>query len=251
MSTTAAPKPKRRTRERVLALSLKLFNDFGEPNVTTTTISAAMEISPGNLYYHFRNKDEIVNDIFAVFEREMDELLVAGARRSVTIEDMWLFLHVLFETIWKYRFLYRDLSDLLSRNRLLEVEFKRILDQKVKTTEAMFRSLASTGALAPGDHNLEALATNMMVVATYWLSFAYVRNPRNFVESEVSAEGAYQVMSLLAPYLRGESRALFVKLADAYKAVPLPQNTGKIASTPISRGGRDGKNKVDPVSAPG
>jgi AcrR family transcriptional regulator len=120
-------KPKRRTRERIVETSLRLFNDFGEPNVTTTVIADEMNISPGNLYYHFHNKDEIIEAIFRVFERQIDETLAAPTRRSANVEDIWLFLHLLFEKIWAYRFFYRDLSDLLTRNRLLEVHFQRIL----------------------------------------------------------------------------------------------------------------------------
>jgi AcrR family transcriptional regulator len=73
-------KPKRRTRERIIETSLRLFNDFGEPNVTTTVIADEMNISPGNLYYHFHNKDEIIESIFAVFEREIEDTLAAPTR---------------------------------------------------------------------------------------------------------------------------------------------------------------------------
>jgi AcrR family transcriptional regulator len=209
-------KPKRRTRERILETSLRLFNDFGEPNVTTTVIADELDISPGNLYYHFRSKDEIVNTIFGAFEREIDGVLAAPAARQANVEDIWLFLHVLFEAIWKYRFLYRDLNDLLSRNRLLEIHFKRLLEQKVRTATALCEGLAAGGELAARDTEVAALATNMVVVTTYWLSYEYVRNPRNMQEAQMIARGAYQVMALVAPFLADRSRTLFERLAAAY-----------------------------------
>lgn len=216
-------KPPRRTRERILNLSLKLFNEFGEPNVTTTVISEEMSISPGNLYYHFRNKDDIVNSIFSQFEQELDKMLVAppGGRRA-NIEDAWLFLHLLFELIWRYRFLYFDLNDLLSRNRTLEIHFKRILEHKVSIARRLCKGLERAGELRATLPEIDALATNMVVVATYWLSYEYVRNPRNLCDEQVVSaalsRGVYQVLSLAAPCLQGDARQLFEKLAHEYLA---------------------------------
>jgi AcrR family transcriptional regulator len=209
-------KPKRRTRERILETSLKLFNDFGEPNVTTTVIADELDISPGNLYYHFRSKDEIVNTIFGTFEREIDGVLAAPAARQANVEDMWLFLHVLFEAIWKHRFLYRDLNDLLSRNRLLEVHFKRLLERKVEVATALCEGLVAAGEMTAPKSEIPALATNMVVVATYWLSYEYVRNPRSQQPEASLARGAYQVVALAAPFLAPRARALFDRLGAAY-----------------------------------
>jgi AcrR family transcriptional regulator len=213
-------KPPRRTRERILDLSLRLFNDFGEPNVNTTLIAEEMNISPGNLYYHFKNKDDIINCIFQQFEREIDKLLTLPAERSPNVEDAWLFLHVLFELIWKYRFFYRDLNNLLANNRTLEIKFKQLLTQKVQVARGLCEGLATAGELQAGKREIEALATNMVVVATYWLSYSYVLDPRRFNEPEVIGaalqRGCYQVMALTAPYLVGQSRALFEQLAAEY-----------------------------------
>jgi len=209
-------KPKRRTRERIVETSLRLFNEFGEPNVTTTVIADEMNISPGNLYYHFRNKDEITNTIFADFERELDLLFGTPLKRTPNVEDIWFFLHLLFETIWKYRFIYRDLNDLLSRNRTVEVHFKNLLGRKVKAAKALCRGLVEAGEMKALPVELDSLATNMVVVATYWLSFEYVRNPRNPQEGDLLARGVFQVMALAAPFLSGDSRMLFEKLAAEY-----------------------------------
>jgi AcrR family transcriptional regulator len=224
-------KAPRRTRERILELSLRLFNDFGEPNITTTVIAEEMGISPGNLYYHFRNKDDIVNSIFAQFEAEIVRMLNVPAGRRTNMEDVWTYLHLMFELIWRYRFFYRDLNDLLSRNRTLELQFKAILDHKTKIARQLCEDLRSEGSLDAPDAAIAAMATNMVVVATYWLSYEYVRNPRKYSEqqsiADALARGCYQVLSMLGPYLRGEARQRFEKLSSDYLKKPAPQGVAQ------------------------
>ncbi|MBK9609683.1 MAG: TetR family transcriptional regulator [Betaproteobacteria bacterium] len=212
-------KPKRRTRERIVETALSLFNQFGAPNVTTTVIADELEISPGNLYYHFSNKDEIVNTILAAFEREIEGTLAAPAGfegRPLTVEDIWLFLHLLFEIIWKYRFFYRDLSDLVSENRTLEMHFKQILAHKIATARRLCEGLARAGDMKANAREMEALSANMVLVATYWLSFEFARNPRQAQDDASLSRGVYHAMAMVAPFLKKDSRALFEKLAQEY-----------------------------------
>ena len=214
-----AKKP-RRTAERILEVTLELFNRYGEPNVSTTLISAELGISPGNLYYHYPAKDELINSLYDRYERALDELLqAAGDVRNV--EDAWLFFHMLFELIWKYRFLYRDLNDLVSTNRRLETRFQFVLKNKAQAVRALLDGLAGGGALriAPGEGG--TVATSMVVVLTYWLSYEYVREPRKALEPEAAGasmmRGAFHVLGLLAPYLEDAQRAHLRTLAGSYE----------------------------------
>lgn len=210
-------KPQRRTRERILETALDLFNRFGEPGVTTSAIAEEMRISPGNLYYHYRSKEKIVEALFADFRAEIEHSLAAPEARPSDTEDIWLFLHLVFEAIWKYRFIYRDLNDLVSRHRQLEVQFKRILAHKQQTAEAIMQGLVAAGRMTASRADIEALALNMTLIATYWLSFEFVRNPRAPQDGRVLARGAYHVMALAAPYLSAHERELLDHLAERYK----------------------------------
>jgi AcrR family transcriptional regulator len=198
-------KPPRRTRERILELSLKLFNEIGEPNVTTTTIAEEMEISPGNLYYHFRNKDDIINSIFS---------------HRATIDEMWSYLQYMVDFTWRYRFLYRDLNDLLARNRTLETHFKQIISHKVRFASQFCDQLVADGEMVATPDELHVIATNVGVIGTYWLSYQFVMNPRKYNEQEAIRTELHQVsvqiVSLMAPYLRGRSRQLFDDLISGH-----------------------------------
>jgi AcrR family transcriptional regulator len=218
-----AKKAPRRTAERILEVTLELFNRFGEPNVSTTLISAELNISPGNLYYHYPAKDELINSLFDKYEKSLNELLNAsdGVR---DVEDAWFFMHTLFELIWQYRFLYRDLNDLLSKNRRLETHFQFVLKNKTRSVKSILESMNRTGAMHLDASEAETTATSMVVVLTYWLSFEYVRDPRNALEPQSAQaallRGAHHVLNLLVPYLEAGQRKHLMALVGAYEAVP-------------------------------
>lgn len=216
-----AKKAPRRTAERILETTLELFNRFGEPNVSTTAISAELGISPGNLYYHYPAKDELVNALYQRCERSIHELLAAsGDVRDV--EDAWFFMHTLFERVWEYRFLYRDLNHLLSRNRLLETQFQDLLQRKSEALQLMLQSMRRQ-CLQMDSREVEPTATSMTVLLTYWLSFEYVRDPRRALEPDNAQaalmRGAHHVLSLLSPYLEARQRQHLQQLAGAYAPV--------------------------------
>jgi AcrR family transcriptional regulator len=212
-------KKPRRTAERILEVTLELFNRFGEPNVSTTLISAELGISPGNLYYHYPAKDELINSLFDKYERALSDLLRA-ADNVRNVEDAWLFFHMLFELIWQYRFLYRDLNDLLSKNRRLETHFQFVLKNKTRSVQNLLDAMACNGSLSIDSRNVEPVATSMVVVLTYWLSFEYVRDPRRALEPESAGaallRGAFHVLSLLLPYLDPAQQAHLRGLVGAY-----------------------------------
>lgn len=214
------PKKPRRTAERILEVTLELFNRFGEPNVSTTLISAELNISPGNLYYHYPAKDELINALFGRYEESLTQLLHA-ADDVRNVEDAWLFFHMLFELIWRYRFFYRDLNDLLSKNRKLETHFQSVLKNKGHAVRSVLAGLQRGQALRLDSREAEPTATAMVVVLTYWLSYEYVRDPRHALEPESAGaalmRGAFHVMSLLLPYLDPGQREHLLGLVGPYQ----------------------------------
>lgn len=204
----------RDTRQRILDTALELFNAEGEPNVTTNRIADELGISPGNLHYHFRTKADLITVLFAAFERRMLDLLAAPEERAADIEDIWLLLHLAFETIGAYRFIYRDLSDLCDRHRGLHQRFRGILRLTMEAARHLCDDLIDDGRMLASERELDAVIRNVALVSTFWLAFDQVQ------DDEVRpGRAAWQVMSLLSPYLTGHARAQMQALAEQYAAL--------------------------------
>ncbi len=204
----------RDTRQRILDMALALFNADGEPNVTTNRIADEMDISPGNLHYHFRTKQDLIESLFSAFETRMLELLGPVDDQQPDIEDIWLFLHLVFETIVEYRFLYRDLTELCSRQRSIQQRFRGILKLSLETAQSLLDGLRRAGQLEASDTELNGVVRNIVLISTFWLAFDAV------LERDGQANpnrAAWQVMSLVAPYLVDDTREQMQELLKAYQ----------------------------------
>lgn len=213
------PSRSQRTRERILATSLALFNEFGEGNVTTGHIADELNISPGNLYYHFRNKDEIIHHLFADFEKHIDVAPAGISDIASALEDLWLYLHMMFERIWQYRFLYRNLEDLTARDTKLKSHFNIIMGHKRDAIIGICGALSGLRALRASDEEVQALAENVLVVSSYWLNYEHLRRRGGSMDAPEKhlTRGVYQVMALVAPFLVGDARTHLQHLMKNYQ----------------------------------
>ncbi len=207
-----------KTKERILQTSLYLFNQQGEPNVTTNHIADEMDISPGNLYYHYRNKEDILICLYERFEVALLDALATTENQDIKLENMWLFLQLLFETIWEYRFFYRDLDHILSKSSKVKKRYARVLQKKIAAAENVCNGLVERGVMQATESELQALSRNMALTATYWLNFQNAM--RKTADADLDAKdlsyGVYQVMSLVAPYLRDQERGMLQSLSRVY-----------------------------------
>ncbi len=216
MPKKAKSKPGRRTRQRILDTTLALYNERGEPNVSTSLIAIELGISAGNLHYHFRKKDELSAALLDQFVSELEELLPPPGWRADNVEDVWFLLHVILETLWKYRFLFRDLTGIMARDRRTGIRLAAVFERSIEVARGICLGLVERDQMHATGAELDALSVNVAVICFYWLSFESARHPRSAASGEGMARGVYQVLMLVAPFLAPEGRLHLEHLALEY-----------------------------------
>jgi AcrR family transcriptional regulator len=210
---------RRNTRELVLETSLALFNEFGEHNVSTNHIADEADISPGNLYYHFRSKDDITLELFKLYLLHVQPTLELEEYIEQEAEDLWLRLHLIFEAMGRFRFLFRDLSDIYSRIKNLRRALNGLLLRQRTTLITLISGLRKNGVMDIDQHESEVLVDNMLLVMTYWISFAEVTGDPGLADGKVLSASVARVLYLVLPYLREPEASQVQTLAKTYKRV--------------------------------
>jgi len=200
-----------KTRDRILECALQLFNQQGEPNVSALEIANELDISPGNLYYHFHGKEPVVLELFERFQAELAPLLDPPPDARLDAEDYWLFLHLIVERLAHYRFLFQDLSNLAGRLPKLARGIRNLLNAIKRTLATLLARLKAEGKVVSDTRALGQLVEQITMTLLFSLDYQRILDREG--EAQVVV---YQIMMLVAPHLSSESRHAAETLALHY-----------------------------------
>ena len=209
-----------KTKERIILESLDLFNERGERNVSTNHIAAHLNMSPGNLYYHFRNKNEIIYQIFKNYELMVDTYLQVPEGRAIVIKDLLSYLDAVFNGLWAYRFLHRDLEHLLDSDQGLRDDYRAFTIRCVNGITEIIAALEKSHVFdEQTQEQRRTKALNVWLIVTNWMTFlktmfgAEQDAPSN---RNAIRHGVYQVLDFIVPHLRDAEQQQVIKFQESY-----------------------------------
>lgn len=204
------------TRARIVETALGLFNQHGSGEISTNHIAEALGISPGNLYYHFRNKEEIIRAIVEQKDARWESLYHLPQDRAPTLADVERLVRENFALVWDYRFFFRELSVLTQRDPLLKAHYQQLRRERLAAFEGLFAQFVSAGVARPTSSPplVANLAKVCWLISDYWLPFLEIDGDLTLPDG--IEQGIALYMQVLDPYISdaGKARALHTSGAD-------------------------------------
>lgn len=195
-----------KTRDKIIQASIELFNEQGERNVTTNHIAAHLAISPGNLYYHFRNKEDIILSIYEEYARSLLlETLSKVSEEAKPLDSLVLYMDSVFQTTMRFRFFYSNLPVLLDKNPSLREKYVEVQQSISERVSQLLISLRAADIIDFPDDSLADIVSILRLINTFWVSFYQTQTIVNEVNDSVFYQGVLKILVILRPYTKAHA----------------------------------------------
>ena len=197
---------------RIIDAALELFNEHGERSISTNHIANHLGISPGNLYYHFSNKDKIIIQLFKRYSTALLDYLTE-AKLPENITEAVAYMRGVYDIMWSYRFLFGDVNTLLVRSNELSGEHNEFTrDRIAPLLLKLLGQMQESGMIEVDERGKQDLSVNMWLITKYWFDFDSSMQGRAKITEAAKQRGVFRTLSLLRPYICAEHRELFDRL---------------------------------------
>jgi AcrR family transcriptional regulator len=196
------------TRERIVNCAVTLFNTHGAHSITTNHIAEELGMSPGNLYYHFRNKQEIIREIFAAITVRFRDVW-SFSSAAISADDLTALYDSISDIYFCYRFFYLELPTLIAQDDLLKKQY--ISNQQTKYTqiESLISGFVASGVMNPpcDERELRSWVENSWIINDFRLSYLCISGSR--ITREGVRDGVLNFFYFIKPLLTKKGLGLF------------------------------------------
>ncbi|WP_367987448.1 TetR/AcrR family transcriptional regulator [Vibrio sp. NTOU-M3] len=208
-----------KTRDKIVFAALELFNKHGERNITTNHIAAHIDISPGNLYYHYRNKQEIVREIFALYSAELLERFTPFQGQQESLVLLKHYLDSIFTLMWKYRFFYANLPEILQRDEVLHDDYIHVQEKLQSNLISIVRAFVELELLNVEEEEMRPFVTTLHLIASSWLGYRSAMSVKTQITEQVVHQGMLQMIAVVKPKATKSGLEQLQLLEEGVKAI--------------------------------
>jgi len=157
-----------KTKEKIIHTAIEMFNERGFGRVSLGEISQQLNMSKGNLTYHFKNRGDLLKAIYEKMFTEME-----GFVQSQDIPPLALLVKVPLVTqqfTHRYRFFFANLVTLSQEFPWIALQHQQIVANRLKFATALLHNLVQRGEFLPEPQPLvfEKLAHLVWMTTTFW-----------------------------------------------------------------------------------
>jgi AcrR family transcriptional regulator len=202
-----------KTKEKILAKSLELLNKQGVKETTLRQIASGLGMSQGNLNYHFKTKNEIIEALYFQLVAKIDVYV------SEITQEQPIFSYInqtslaSMQCFYEYRFLMVDLYKILAANSKLQSHFSALQKQRTEQFLGLFGHLKQAGLMRPEefDGEYQRLYARMHILGDNWVGMQPFWN----MEGDNFVRYAHGLLNeSIYPYLTKEGKKEYLLLMN-------------------------------------
>lgn len=203
-------------KQIILEAARLLFNEFGYSQVTIRMIALKLNMSSGNLNYHFKKREDIFEALYFEMVTEFDKRIKVLPRQEVSITQIRNDIENSMKRMVYYKFFWTDLYNLLSVSKKVDAHFQEVYKMRKSGCILLFDKMKKQDLMRDSSFELEfeLLAERMIDHGNTWMySSKLYFNEALDINTEKHVNS---LLSMLYPYFTTDGKKEFRKLLPEF-----------------------------------
>ena len=202
-----------KTKERILNKALELFNEEGVKEVTLRRIAGALEISQGNLNYHYKTKAEIISALYFQLVSYLDEEMNKIVQQQSILSLIYESSYITMKTMYDFRFILKDFYSVLNADSSLKDHYLGLQQTRKQQYLYLFGKMTEEGLIREAEFESEYdhLYERMNILGDNWINAAELFQHKG---NSMIVHYHKLLFEVIYPYLTEKGKSEYFKLAE-------------------------------------